>query len=444
LPTIYNNLNHFIPFKNLVFNCLHTAGVAGSNPAKKKNMERMAEVVPDSCDQSLQHFLSNSNWDERVVMDQVALETSDLIGDGQNTALIIDESYFAKKGIKSVGVARQWNGHLGKVDNSQVGVFAALSRGKFAMLIDGRLYLPKAWINDPERCNASNIPDESQVIKSKSDLALEIVRHNRSLGVGFNWVGLDGGYGKDPALLRALHKDGETFVADIHKDQLIYLENPQPTIPERTSAKGRKPTSPVAQTSSVRVDEWVASQPDTAWKRMNLRQSTKGRKYVDVMHRLVWLWDHKESEAHCWHLIVRREINTRNDIKYSLSNASPDTTPLRLAKMQGQRFWVERSFQDGKSQAGLADYQVRGWKAWHHHIGLVMMAMLFMLKERIEMRHDYPLLSCSDVECLLAYFLPRRDIGIDEVTRQMEIRHRKRQASIDSANKNQIIYAAAG
>jgi len=412
--------------------------------AEKKNMERMAEVVPDSCDQSLQHFLSNSNWDERAVMDQVALETSDLIGDGQNTALIIDESYFAKKGIKSVGVARQWNGRLGKVDNSQVGVFAALSRGKFATLIDGRLYLPKAWINNPERCNASNIPDESQVIKSKSDLALEIVRHNRRLGVGFNWVGLDGGYGKDPALLRALDKDGETFVADVHKDQLIYLENPQPAIPERTSAKGRKPTSPVAQTSSVRVDKWVASQPDTAWKRMNLRQSTKGRKYVDVMHRLVWLWDHKESEAHCWHLIVRREINARNDIKYSLSNALPDTPPLRLAKMQGQRFWVERSFQDGKSQAGLADYQVRGWKAWHHHIALVMMAMLFMLKERIEMRHDYPLLSCSDVECLLAHFLPRRDIGIDEVTRQMEIRHRKRQASIDSANKNQIIYSAVG
>jgi len=174
------------------------------------------------------------------------------------------------------------------------------------------------------------------------------------------------------------------FVADVHKDQLIYLEDPQPTIPERASARGRKPTAPVTQAPPARVDKWVSSQPETAWKRMNLRQSTKGRKYVDVMHRRVWLWDHKESEAHCWHLIVRREINARNDIKYSLSNASPDTVPLRLAKMKGQRFWVERSFQDGKSQAGLADYQVRGWKAWHHHVALVMMAMLFMLRERIE------------------------------------------------------------
>jgi len=215
------------------------------------------------------------------------------------------------------------------------------------------------WAEDLERCKASHVPVESQVMKSKSDLALEIVRHNRELGVGFNWVGLDGGYGKDPALLRALDNDGETFVADVHKDQLIFLEDPHPAIPERTSARGRKPTSPVTQTPSSRVDEWVASQPESAWKRMNLRQSAKGRKYVDVIHQLVWLWDNKEAAAHCWNLIVRREINARNDIKYSLSNASHDTAPLRLAKMQGQRFWVERSFQDGKSQAGLADYQVR-------------------------------------------------------------------------------------
>jgi len=405
--------------------------------AEKKNMERMAEVVPDSCDQSLQHFLSNSGWGARAVIDQVAVETSDLIGDDQNTALIIDESYFAKKGTKSVGVARQWNGRLGKVDNSQVGVFAALSCGKYATLIDGRLYLPKAWVNDPERCNTSHIPIESQVMKSKSDLALEIVRHNRSLGVRFNWVGLDGGYGKEPAFLRALDKDGETFVADVHKDQLIYLEDPQPVVPEKVSTRGRKPTLLVAQTSPVRVDKWVSEQPEAAWERMILRQSTKGKKYVKVLHRRVWLWDKEESKAHCWHLIVRREINARNEVKYSLSNALHDTTPLRLAKMQGQRFWVERSFQDAKSQAGLADYQVRGWKGWHHHVALVMMATLFMLKERVEQHDDYPLLSCADVECLLAHLLPRRDVGLEEIERQMRIRHKKRQASINYANKKQ-------
>ncbi len=96
-------------------------------------------------------------------------------------------------------------------------------------------------------------------------------------------------------------------------------------------------------------------------------------------------------------------------------------------------------FQDGKSHAGLDHYQARGWKAWHHHMALVMMAMLFMLEERVEQQEDYPLLTCSDIETLLAHFLPRRDIDADEVIRQMELRHKKRQASIDSCfNKQQL------
>ncbi|WP_419633276.1 hypothetical protein [Thiolapillus sp.] len=130
---------------------------------------------------------------------------------------------------------------------------------------------------------------------------------------------------------------------------------------------------------------------------------------------------------------------TSNEIKYSLSNASEGVSSLKLAQMQGQRYWVERSFQDGKSHAGLDHYQARGWKAWHHHMALVMMAMLFMLEERVEQQEDYPLLTCSDIETLLAHFLPRRDIDADEVIRQMELRHKKRQASIDSCfNKQQL------
>ena len=135
--------------------------------------------------------------------------------------------------------------------------------------------------------------------------------------------------------------------------------------------------------------------------------------------------------------MVRREIKARDEIKYSPSNAPADTSLQRLAQMQGQRYWVERSFQDGKSQAGLDHYQARGWKAWHHHMALVMMAMLFMLKQRIEHRDELPLLSCADIETLLAHFLPRRDVGVEEVIRQMEVRHQKRQASIDFAYAKQ-------
>ena len=405
--------------------------------ARKKNMERMAEVVPESDEQALQHFLSNSNWDERGVLDQVALEADALLGGTQESALLIDESGITKKGNKSVGVARQWNGRLGKVDNCQVGVYAALSRGSVSTLIDTRLYLPSSWVQDKGRCKAAGVPNKDRCAKSKPELALEMVRHNRRLGVRFSWVGMDGLYGKDPALLRALEADGETFLADVHKDQHIYLQDPRPVVPTASHGRGRKPTRAVAQSEKMRIDEWTQAQPDSAWMRVRLRDSTKGALRVEVLHQRVWLWDAKEAQARHWHLIVRREIKARDEIKYSLSNA-PELTPLlRLAQMQGQRYWVERSFQDGKSQAGLDHYQARGWKAWHHHMALVMMAMLFMLKERIEHQQDYPLLSCADIETLLAHFLPRRDVGVEEVIRQMQVRHQKRQASIDSAYAKQ-------
>jgi hypothetical protein len=111
----------------------------------------------------------------------------------------------------------------------------------------------------------------------------------------------------------------------------------------------------------------------------------------------------------------------------------------RLAQMQGQRYWVERAFQDGKGQAGLDHYQARGWRAWHHHTALVRMAMLLMLQERLAARDTYPLLSCADIETLLVHVLPRRDIDLAEVIRQLEMRHARRQAFIDSAYAKQCL-----
>jgi SRSO17 transposase len=413
-----------------------TQYLSGLMQARRKNMERMAEVVPESDDQVLQHFLSNSNWDERAVLDQVALRADAVLGGAADSALLIDESGITKKGRHSVGVSRQWNGRLGKVDNCQVGVYAALSRGADVTLIDTRLYLPQCWVDDAARCRAAGVPAAVRRMQTKPELALAMVRHQRRLGVRFAWVGMDGFYGKDPALLRALDRDGETFLADVHKDQLIFLEDPDPRVPEAPQ-RGRPCTRRVAQHPPLRVDAWASAQPQAAWQRVALRDGSKGELTVEVLHRRVWLWDGQEARAHAWHLIVRREITAREEIKYSLSNAPLTTTATRLARMQGQRYWVERAFQDGKSQAGLDHYQARGWRAWHHHMALVMMAMLFMLEERLAARDTYPLLSCADVENLLAHVLPRRDCALDEVIRQLEVRHRKRQASIDSAYAKQ-------
>ena len=409
----------------------------GLTQARKKNMERMAERIPGSDDQSLQHFLSNSPWEERPVIDQVAQDANTIFSNQPDTALYIDETGFAKKGNKSVGVHRQWIGQFGKVDNSQCGVFAALGCRNRVTPIDFRLYLPEAWTDDKNRCLAAGIPEENIVFKRKHDLALEMVVHARSLGIYFNWVGCDGLYGQDPDFLRSLNDMGEVFLADVHKDQRIYPVDPDPVVPPPQSKKGRKPSRLKAQTAAVRVDKWVAQQSEDDWQRLSLRNTTKGKLIVDVLHKQVWLWDGEESGAHQWHLIVRREVKSSGKLKYSLSNAPVDMSTDRLAYMQVQRFWIERSFQDAKNQCGMSDYQARGWRSWHHHMAMVLLVMLFFLEERVLHKEDSPLLSCGDIIALLCHYLPRRDVSEEEVFRQMQVRHEKRQAAIDAAYKKQ-------
>jgi len=413
--------------------------LCGLLQSQKRNMERMAEVVPESDEQAYQHFLSNSPWDERPVLNQVAREADRLLGGTANTALLIDEVGFTKKGTQSVGVNRQYNGRLGKVDNCQVGVFTVLSQGTRATLVDQRLYLPEAWASDPARCDAVGVPKAHQVLKTKTELALEMIRYQRRQGVRFAWVGADGFYGNDPAFLRTLDDDGERFVIDVHCDQRVYLEDPHPHVPPRKSARGYAPTRLQAQCDPIMVRQWMKEQPEAGWKAEELRDSTKGKLRVEVLHQRVWLWDGKEAKARHWHLIVRREIADHAEIKYSLSNAPADTPVWRLAQMQGQRYWIERQFEDGKGQVGMGHYQARGWKSWHHHMAMVAMALLFMLEERLRQCESYPLLSCADITRLLADFLPRQDRTVEELIQQMEVRHRKRQASINSAYRKQAL-----
>ncbi len=405
--------------------------------ARKKNMERMVEVVEGSEYQPLHHFVSASTWDATAVMDQVAMQADAALGGCVDSCLLLDETGFEKKGDKSVGVARQWNGRLGKVENSQVAVFASLSQGSHSVLIDTRLYLPKEWIDSPQRCLDAKVPEEHIILRSKSELALEMVLKARERGVRFSWVGVDGGYGKDPGFLRSLDDSGENFIADVHKDQQVYLEDPDPFVPESRNTGGRPRSRLVTDVDKLRVDEWCRRQPRSSWRRIVLRDSTKGVLRIEVLHRRIWVWDGKEAKARCWHLVASREVGTGKKIKYGLSNLPATMSVRQIARSQRQRFWIERSFQDSKSESGLGDYQARGWVAWHHHMALVMMAMQFMLEERLRQKDDHALLSCGDVEVLLAHFLPRKDVTAEEVIRQMGVRHQQRRSAIESAYRTQ-------
>jgi len=407
--------------------------LCGLMQAEKRNMERMAEAVPDSDEQVLQNFLTHSSWDYRPVMDRVASKADALMGAEIGAGLYVDESAFQKKGAHSVGVARQWNGRLGKQDNCQVGVFGALGRGDRVSLIDARLYLPEEWTDDPRRCERADVPRAEQVHRTKLELAQEIIRHARESGVRFEWVGMDALYGNSLQLLESLQAQGETFLAEIRSDRHIYLTDPAPYLPPQ--GFGRPRVHYHSDTQAIEVRKWVKKQPASQWRKKTLRNTTKGDLVIEVLHQRVWLWDKHSPTAHCWHLIVRRELNSPGTLKYSLSNAPTQTSVRKLAQMQAQRFWIERAFQDAKSHIGMAQYQARQWPSWHRHMALVMMAMQFMLQARLKHIDTLPLLSCYDIQILLATTLPDRRSSQEEVLMQMQTRHEKRQALIEAANR---------
>ena len=396
----------------------------------RKNMDRMAEVVPESRSRNLQQFLTHSKWSWRKVMDHVAQDVNELIGNPRDACLLIDESSFQKQGSASVGVSRQWLGRLGKVDNGQVAVFAALANGEQVCPVDARFYLPKQWSDDAPRCKAAGIPEEFHAFKTKNALALEAVIHARNNGLHFGWVGADAGYGKGPEFLFSLDDLGETFVIDIHSDFTVYQDHPSPHVPE-WSGRGRKPQHYQTDTRSAQAIALVRGLEKTQWRWVKLRDTTRGPLRVRAYSRRVFIWDKTSSGVRQYTLIVTQTTDGK-ETKISLCNAPESTSLSRLAAMQRQRYWVERAFEDGKSECGMADYQVRKWEAWHHHMALVMMSMRFMLEERQLQEEEHPLLSCADIEELLAYFLPKRGTSKEEIIRQLKVRHKQRQRAIEA------------
>jgi SRSO17 transposase len=402
--------------------------------AERCNFAEMAAVVEDGCEQQFQHFITNSPWKHRPVLDKLAEAADRLVGGKPTSCLVIDESSFPKQGACSVGVARQWSGRLGKVDNCQVAVFGVLTDGQCHVPIDARLYLPKVWLDDPERCDAVGIPADSREMKSKSQLALEIVRTARAGGVRFEWSGYDAGYGKEPEFLRKLEADGEIFVADVHKTQRIWTEHPEITV--STSPRRHAPKMQ-ASVPSVTVKHFADGLSAADWTRCKLRDSTRGKLEVDIATRRVWLWDGKEETPRCWHLIVRREVGSPKTVKYTLSNAPAGTPKLQLAQMQGQRYWVERTFEDAKGECGLGDYQAVRWLAWHHHVTMVMLAMLFIAEQRVAHLPVLDLLSPRDIVEILKETLPRKSEGMRSLVTRINLRHKQRRGSIESRFRSQ-------
>ena len=402
-------------------------------------MERMLEEVEvDGLGdgyQQVQQFISDSTWDSGALMSSVACQISADYScqptyQVQDVGYIIDESAHLKKGKHSVGVARQYAGVIGKVDNCQVGVYTSLVWQTRTSLMNARLYLPECWTEDAARCEKAGIPPTDRVHKTKPQLALDMLKADMAVGVQFGWVGGDGLYGHGYELSYAVDDLGLTFLFDVHCDQSVYLEEPEIRVPEKMPGRGRTPTLPRTAAQSVTVKTYQEGLGEGAWQAVEVRDTVKGVLTLDIHVRPVWVWDGKELQARRRTLVISRN-KAENKLKYSLSNADCARTPIkRFAYRQAQRYWVERSLQDAKSELGMSDYQVRKWQGWHHHMAIVILAMSFLLRERMRHQDDYPLLSCRDVRILMIALLTHDRALINKRLQQMKKRHKQRYKDI--------------
>jgi SRSO17 transposase len=319
----------------------------------------------------IQFFVGAGKWDDEAVMAELRAHVREELADPDGV-VVIDPSAFPKKGTESCGVARQWCGRLGKVDNCQVGVFVAYAASGGYAPLDRRLYLPKEWANDEARRKKCHVPADVE-FGEKWQIALDLL--DRSLpALPHGWIVGDDEFGRPADFRAALRQRGERYVLDVPCNTTVRdLERRRPR--RRHAGRGRKREVPFR-----RADDWAASQPESRWERIEVRSGEKGPLLVDAtMVRVQAKQDGRIGPEE--RLVVIRPVGeSRTD--YTLTNAGPEVPLEEIVRAQRQRHRIEEMFEAGNGEAGLDHYEVRSWIGWHHHMTLSLVALWFLCLER--------------------------------------------------------------
>lgn len=347
----------------------YVAGLVSDLP--RKNAEGIA-YLHDQERQGLQKFLGQAPWDERPLVTELVRQVGAELGEA-DAVLVFDPSAFPKKGTASVGVQRQWCGRLGKVENCQVGVYLGyVSRVEHA-LVDYRLYLPQEWAQDPERCAKAGVPTAVR-FRTRHDLALAMLAEHGA-GLPHGWIAGDDEMGRPSWFRRRLRELGERYLLAVPAHTAVRdLEAPPPSY----RGRGRQPKVPFVQAT-----DWCAALPADAWQVLEVRDGEKGPLGVEALQRRVQAKTEGRRVGPEEVLVVVRERQTDGTWKhdYYLSNASPGTPLEEFGRVAKAEHRIEECLQRGKSEAGLANYQVRTWTGWQHHQALSLGASWFLLQE---------------------------------------------------------------
>jgi len=343
----------------------------------RKNAAKLARAVPGANVQAMQQFITDSPWDHRKMIAELQLIVADRLAD-PDAVVVVDDTGFAKKGQKSVGVKRQYSGTLGKVDNCQVGVFAAYVSRRGHCLVDEELYLPKEWARDRRRRKEAGVPKQV-AFQSKPQLALQTIKNVAGGAISARWVACDDAYGESGQFRDGLDALGLNFMCEVPSKTKIWTELP-PLVQPGSSAGGRPRTkvslSPEAP-RCVRVSKAAAT--IQKWRRITARQGTKRPIRSAWAALRVYPWRDGLPGAQRWLVVERRREGSH---KYFLSNAPADTPLEELVRVAKQKWFVEQCFRDTKQQVGLSHFEVRKWAGWHHHMTMCMLAYLFLVLVR--------------------------------------------------------------
>ncbi len=344
----------------------------------RRNAENLAESVAGATPRSLQRFLTESPWEDNAVIDHLQGHVGQRLNHPAGV-FVLDDTGFAKQGKKSVGVARQYSGTLGKVGNCQIGVFLAYVSDQGHALVDKALYLPKAWTDDRQRCREAGVPEDVGY-QSKAELGLGLLRRARQAGhLQAEWVTGDAGYGEVPSLRDALDAEGWRYVLEVPSTTPVFTQPVQVAIPA-WSGRGRKPRQPqllAGEPGPQSVQAVAASLPTAAWQVLSVAEGAQGPRIHQFAALRVWESRDGLPGRECW-LVLRRDLDG-SEPKYYLSNAPTDTPLRRLAQVGAMRWPIETEFQTEKGETGLDEYEVRTWLGWQHHITMALLAGAFLL-----------------------------------------------------------------
>jgi SRSO17 transposase len=338
---------------------------------QRKNSEAIA-YQHDEDRQGLQIFIGQSPWDHRPLLEELAVQVADELGEPDGI-LVFDPSAFAKKGEYSVGVARQWCGRLGKKENCQVAVFLGYVSREEHALVDMRLYLPEEWTRDRARCKAAGVPLGERRFRTRHELALEMLDSNGPI-LPHAWIAGDAEMGRPAWFRRELTERGERYLLAVPSNITIRDLDAEPP-----PYGGRGPRPKVL---FVQVRDWYDALPDDAWTTFEVRDGAKGPIEVQIARRRVRAKIENRIGPEET-LVVIRGFDEAGKVKidYCLSNAPPETPLAELARVANAEHRIEECIKRGKSEAGMAQYQARNWLGWHHHITLCMIAVWFLLLE---------------------------------------------------------------